>query len=32
MSVSSVSLAVTRLPSDLLARLDRPVIGATTRV
>ncbi len=25
-----MSLAVTRLPSDLLARLDRPVIGALT--
>ena len=27
-SVSSVSLAVTRLPSDLFARLESPVIGA----
>ena len=32
MSVSNVSLAVTRLPSDLFARLDSPVIGALTRV
>ena len=31
-SVSSVSLAVTRLPSDLTERLDRPVIGALTFV
>jgi hypothetical protein len=30
--VSSVSLALTRLPSDLLARLDSPLIGALTRV
>ena len=30
--VSNVSLAVTRLPSDFGARLDRPLIGATTRV
>ena len=30
--VSSVSFAVTRLPSDFGARLDSPAIGATTRV
>jgi hypothetical protein len=31
MSVSNVSFAVTRLPSDLSERLDNPVIGAFTR-
>jgi hypothetical protein len=30
--VSSVVLALARLPSDCWARLDRPLIGAVTRV